>query len=619
MLLDETDAPVVPVQLADRAETLIERVLQTGARRVQLLVPDGVQIFQDDQEVARLCRLAAVAEISLVLFSTDPATLAAAHRGGIASVAIVGVPVRRQPTPPTDALPSADVPLSAAGATFPKGFDDLDTALKSRLLAAEADALATTTATAAAALNEPPPPPPPPLSDAELLAAALATPPEPPPSAAPPAPEPRRAPPPPVFAPKQTHQIPPPARRQWPLVVLAVVLLVLVGGGLLWSSRVTVTIMPPLRPDLTEPIRALPVSLVQSGSSATTAVVAESVRSDVTFTSDGQVTEGTLTPAGSASGSVTIFNSTQQTIMLPAGSEFIAFKNDGQAVPFVSTADVQVPGASTSDTGAQIITSRGQANIPITARSPGSTSNSGANTIRRVVPLGGNAFNVDSGGLIVQHAALTGGSEEQTYIVKESNVQSLIAAALEGLDAEARRQLDRLALARGLTLDATTVIPRRADLEQLQGFEYSVLPPIGQTLDPAKPQFTLTVRATYSALAVPPNKPLERQLGPVLSEQLLQAGRLTIGDCRAPAITNWRWDGKSLLVDGQIAPDTRSPSCIGNLDAGLLRKVREAVRGKTYAEAQSVLTELVAQGVISGYTLPNVQRLPQWDWQINVH
>ena len=138
------------------------------------------------------------------------------------------------------------------------------------------------------------------------------------------------------------------------------------------------------------------------------------------------------------------------------------------------------------------------------------------------------------------------------------------------------------------------------------------------TWPPRSPRFTLTVQASYSALGVPADRPLDRQLGPVLTEQLLQAGRISVGDCRAPAVTSWSWDGERLLVDGQIGPDTLSPGCQGGLDQAALDQVREAVRGKTRAEAQAALDALVAQGVIGGYTLPDVQRLPEWDWQLTV-
>ncbi len=744
MQLDETESPLVLVRPDDRAETVLARVIATGALRVQLLVPPGVVALQQPQEADCLSRLATAAGISLVLLSADPATLEAARLGAIPTVTLSAAPVRPRPAPPaaptSPIMPAPPVPpasspyrtqvLDKAAATPPvaptspvtpvppvspasspyrtqaldkavptppvakapstddaflASLDELDAGLAARPPAAGDADVSAATASLAAALKEPQAPPvrsraaddaevsaatasleaalkepagPPVRSraagDADgaaataSLEAALKEPAGPPVrsraaddllSAAltdeaalpPPArPRPHRAPPPnprPQSAPapqtqrrREPRSAPvaaAPVRRMWLIGALALALLMLVVGVLAWDSRVTVAVTPPVRLELVEQLTALPVPIIAPGSVTTTAVQAERLSADVSFMSEGQVTEGTRIPSGSAGGTVTIFNSTQQTIVLPAGTEFIAVQ-EGKDVPFVSTADVQVPGATTSDTGAQVITSRGQASLTVLARSPGSASNVAANTIKRVAPSGGVPFNVNTGGFIVQHAALTGGSEEEARIVKDDNVQALMLPALEGLDAEARRQLDAQARAHGLSLDLNTIMPRRTDLEHLQGFETNVQPMAGQAVDPANPRFTLTVRAPYSALAVPPDKPLDRQLGPVLAEQLMQAGRIVAGDCRAPSVTNWRWDRESLLVDGRIAPDVLSLGCTGGLDAALLNRVREVVRGKTRDEARAALDALVAQGLIGTYSLPNVQHLPLWDWQIEV-
>jgi hypothetical protein len=416
---------------------------------------------------------------------------------------------------------------------------------------------------------------------------------------------------------------PPPARRRsiWPLVgALALLAALLVGGALfLLAGRATVTVAAPVRPDTVEPVEGLILPLAPAGSApAGTAVVAEPIGSDVAASQQGEVAEGTMTPSGTASGVVNILNSSSQSILLPAGTEFIAVRADGQEVPFVSTAEVLVPGATTADQGAQIVTTRGQAEVPVSARSPGSGSNVDANSIRSMTPPGGPTFNTGSGNLLVSNPAIGGGSEQEVRIVKDGDVQALLGAALEQLDAEARRQLEGLAQARGLTVDTSTITPRRSELEQLQGFETVVDPPVGATLDPANPRFTVTVQARYGALATPANQPMDRQLGPAFTEQLRQAGLLQPGDCRAPSVSGWRWDGESLLVDGQIAPDTQSPGCAGGLDAATLAQVREAVRGRSRPEAEAALQALVAQGVIGGYTLPDAASLPRFDWQLSV-
>jgi hypothetical protein len=215
----------------------------------------------------------------------------------------------------------------------------------------------------------------------------------------------------------------------------------------------------------------------------------------------------------------------------------------------------------------------------------------------------------------VRHNALLGGSESEVRIVKDSDVQPVLAAALTGLDADARRQLAGLASAAGLALEETTISPRRSELEQLQGFEAFISPAVGETLDPNNPVFSVTVQARYAALATPAGRVLEDQIPAVFTEQLRQAGLISPGDCRAPFVTDWNWNGAVLTVDGEIRPD---PACGAGLDAAVYNQVREAVRGKSRAEAAVALDALVAQGVIGSYTLPDRATLPGWDWQIRV-
>ncbi|RRR76617.1 MAG: hypothetical protein EI684_02655 [Candidatus Viridilinea halotolerans] len=492
----------------------------------------------------------------------------------------------------------------------------------------EAD-LAAADAGLAAALRPSSPPVRPTLSDEDLLAASLRD--EP---VLTPAHEPRRAAdrrsPAPTAHPGREDafegQTRAPAPRRtgtsiWLTLGLSVALvgiLALIATVLLMGSRVTIAVTPPARPETIDLITDLPLPLVAPETSGSSAVAAAPLRDEVIFSMEGEVTEGTMTPAGSASGVVVILNSSQQAIFLPAGSEFVALRSDGREVPFVSVADVQVPPSTTSDMGAEVITRRGQASVTVQARSPGSGSNVEGNSVRRVTPLGSASFSVGAGGLLVEHGPLVGGSEEEVRIVKDRDVEALLAPALEGMDSLARERLATLAQAQQLALDPSTIAPRRSELEQLRGFDYNVQPALGESLDPTAPRFTLILSAEYSALATQATRPLEQQLGMALTEQLRQAGRIAPGDCRAPSVNAWRWDGESLLVNGQIAPDNVSPGCRGGLDAEAAARVLTAVRGQSRAAAQANLDALVDAGLIGGYTLPPVDRMPSWDWQIEV-
>ena len=369
---------------------------------------------------------------------------------------------------------------------------------------------------------------------------------------------------------------------------------------------------------MVEPVAALPLPLTTLGSGTTTAIAAEVVGEQVAFSVLGEVVEVTRSPSSSARGTIVIFNSTTQEVQLPVGTEFIALRGDGQEVAFLSLTDMIIPASTTTDTGAQIITNRGQASVEVEARSPGSGSNVEGNSVQRITPPGGITFNVGIGGLLVQHGPLAGGNETDVRIVKDSDVAKLLAPALEGLDKEARRRLDDRANNRGLTLELTTIQPNRNELEQLQGFEQKIDPDLGRE---ATPGFTLTVQANYSALVTAPERPLERQLGSAFTEQLRQAGRLVPGDCRTSAVTDWRWDGATLqlFVEGQIVPDTSNPGCGGELSTELLDQVRDVVRGKSRTEAEAALDAMVASGLIGSYRLPAIDYLPGWDWQLQVN
>jgi hypothetical protein len=672
MVADET--ALILVQANDTAETVHQQLLRSGARQAQLLVPEGVAGLQQPAQLEHLRALAAGAAIGLIVISSDPATISAARLSRIETLQVrdarVTIPsvspyaTRALPRPPV--TPRGGVSrqiaadLSAGDAAFLDALDDLDAAPRAPAgPAAEDEDLFAALEGLSAALDAPPARSAPSAdddfvdsldsigADEDALrrpsAARAATPAAPQrirpediqlsaeeksragqtgrysgatlkrPAAQP---TPARRPDP------LDDDLAEPARprRSWliPAVVVAVVLLLAALAGLLFlGNGATVVVRPPVRPDQIEPVSELPIPLAAPGSGGS-AVEAEAIVSSVAITVSGSVAEGTLSPAGTARGSVTILSLNPQPITLPAGSEFIAVKPDGQEVPFISSAEVVVPAATTSDQGAQIVTVRGQVALELTARSPGSASNIDANSIRRIVLPGGQTFNVDSGALLVRHDPISGGSEEQVRIVKDSDVQALLGQALAALDSQARQQLTALAATRSLAFEPTTIRPRPADLQQLTGYEASVSPAVGETVDQNNPSFTLTVQAQYSSLATPQGKPLKEQLQPALTEQLSQAGKLQIGDCKAPAITYWRWDGQRLTVSGQIGPKSGDPACGPGLSAAALDQVRAAVRGKTRAEAEAALAALVQQGLIGSYTLPDVDRLPGLDFQLRV-
>lgn len=695
------DAALIVVLPGDSADTLAWKVLETRAKRVQLLVPDGVTALQTPEAAEQLRQMAERAGIDLLLISSDQRTLNAAQRGRLQTVLVRDTRVVGPPPPAPPASPFATQVLereppdaggkpfaeavSAGDAAFLQALDDLDvTPARRPAVPDEDDPFAALDSLTTAIRDEPRRPAPPPRSPDDDFADVLDSlnaaiedaprrPAPPPPSAddafadaldriatgaPPPQAAPRRVRPediqltpdeiarankpargaaPPARRPAPAELAPRPARppargaappdvvdepaprRGWlvPALILGLILLLLAIGAVLFllpGARVVVSM--PVAPGAEEPVEGLPVPLIAPGSPASaTAVEAQPIRAPASFSVQGEVREGTLTPSGTAGGTVLVQSLNPQAIRLPAGTEFIAVQPGGQEVPFVSTAEVLVPPSTTSDTGAQIITSRGQATVPVIARSPGSASNVDANSIRRMIIPGGTSFEVATGTLQVRHDPLTGGSEQEVRVVKDSDVQQLLGAALTGLNEAGRRQLADAATAAGLSFEPTTTSPSTGELVQLQRVEYTTTPAIGEVLDVTNPTFTLTVQAEFSGLALPAGRPLPDQIEDVMAQLLLQAGRLKPGDCKAPNITGWGWDGAILTLSGTIGPD---PACGGGLDENTRQLVATAVRGRSRAEATAALDALVAAGAIRGYTLPELERMPTWDWQISV-
>lgn len=665
MVADET--ALILALPGDTADTLLAKIGQTGARHAQLLVPEGVPGLQRPDQLERLRTIAERGGVELTLISSDPQTLDAARRCGMLTMQVrdahVVAPADPYATRVLDGEPARGTlprhiadDLSAGDAAFLDALDDLDTMAPAGPPSADDEDIFAALEGLAPARGAP--------SDDDDFADALdsigadeselrrpaarasapaarprirpedielspeekaratqtgrrgATPPA--------APRPARERPAPAYErPRYDEdELPAAPRRQNVLIPVLIILILLVAAAvaalLILGSGATVTVSAPVRPDEVQPINALPVPVAAPGSGAGTAVAAESIASDVAVSVSGQVTEGTMSPSGTARGTIAIFNGSAQPINLPAGTAFIAVRPDGQEVPFVSAGEVTVPPATTSDQGAQIVTTRGRVDVEVSARSAGSASNVDANSIRRIETPDGQTFNVDSGALLIQHGPLGGGSEDQVFIVKDSDVRAALAQGLPLLNAEARKQLQGIAAARGLDLEPTTIAPSQADLQQLQGFEYSAAPAVGETVDPQSPNFTLRIQARYSALATPAGAPIESQLGAAFTEQLRQAGLLQPGDCKAPEITGWSWDVERLTVDGRIVPNTSDPACGPGLSADALREVRAAVRGKPIDEARAALDALQQQGVIGDYRLPDVERLPGWDFQLHV-
>ncbi|WP_322487635.1 hypothetical protein [Chloroflexus sp.] len=675
MITDET--AIVLALPDDTAESLMARVRAAHAANVQILAPEGTSFLQRVAGTDTLRELAAAAGIALTIISSDPAILKAARQSRLTTIEVTGAHVQAPAPPP----PPAGEDLLAEDLEFLAALDELAATGKvddrelfeppkpapaeTRPMAAPVTRPIPTTTSGAAAppaqamgdddleffdalddlaaafeqerTGSPPPPIPPAReamrqaprvrpediqlsaaeqarasqigqrSDADRAQRAPTQPRREPAGALPPAPTPRSA-------------SQPAARRQSRLatilLIVLVVMIAIFGVLLIVTRSATVIVRLPARD--TNPITGLALPMIPvTAPSGNGAVAADPIGTTVAISLRGEVTDGVMTPVSSAQGSIILRNLNTQPITIPAGSEFIAFGPNNQPIPFISETDVTVPGAVTTNRGNQIITTLGEAQVRIIARSPGSASNVPANSIRELRIPGGPTINLTGGVLTIVHDAIGGGTDEEVFVIKESDVRRYLAEALTRLDQEARRQLDGLALARNLRLEPTTVSPSRAELEQLAGFEQIVDPPLGTSLPKDNRFFTLTVQANYSGLAVsgePAN--FQRQLADAFNTQLIQNGQLRPGDCKAAVINGWRWDGATLRVDGAVGPD---PACSNELDPATRAAIQNAVIGRTRAEAEAGLQALVASGRLAGFTLPpDVDRLPGWSWQLRI-
>lgn len=387
------------------------------------------------------------------------------------------------------------------------------------------------------------------------------------------------------------------------------------GGLVSIGQRATIVVTLP-DPDAQGQPFTQPIPIVDPGSAMSeTAIQARQVSANAEYTVTLPAMSEIAAPDGTASGIVTIFSQNTQPLVLPEGTQFIGTNAEGQEVRFVIDVPITIPPASISDQGAQLIINRGQGQASITAVAPGSASNIPANSIQQILLPGQPPIIVNTGTILLQHGEITGGSERTMRIIRDEDVQQVLGQALVGLDNQAREVLVA-ELSRdypNLELEQTTIIPRGNDIVNDETYVLIVDPPPGTELALDNPNFNVTTRVTFRALATPAGQPLERQLQRVVPNQLVSIGGMPPG--RAPAITNWRWDGvnPSLTVEGFLRPTGDS------LDARTRAAILASVKGKSRPEAEAALENFVQQGVISGYVIEfDGDTLPRRSFQLTL-
>lgn len=390
-------------------------------------------------------------------------------------------------------------------------------------------------------------------------------------------------------------------RRVLPLVAL--LLLIALGVAWYFSSRATVTITLPAANAAARSFLGESIPLTASATGPDSAAVqAQPVQADAEFTAQGQVVSDTLSPASTAKGIVTLVNTIAQPIQLPAGAELVGTNPQGQEVRFTLDAPATVPPAVTSTSLTGTSTQYGTIDVGVTARSPGAASNVGENSLKQLIIPGQQPLVSDSSNFLIRHQPIGGGADQPQRIVANADRDRVLGDALTGLYNAGVQALRAKLDEAKMGIDPISVFPDPQALGRGENYDPVIVdPPVGQPVDPNNPTFSVTVKAHFSALATPLDRPLAKQLETVGPQHFNQ---LTPPPCKPGeqpnmTITNPHWDGAALKIDATI-------NCVAGqgLPASTLGLVRDAVRGRTRADAEAQLQMLQEQGLIGGYTLP---------------
>jgi hypothetical protein len=319
----------------------------------------------------------------------------------------------------------------------------------------------------------------------------------------------------------------------------------------------------------------------------------------------------TQAPVATARGEITVINRATQPIGIPAGTDVFVTNNQGEQVSFVTEQDVLVPGQTTQQTSpVETVTRAGTATVPVTARASGSGSN---------VPDGGSAAIAGFGALEANAGPLVGGEEQDTVIVGEEDVNSVLGTVLADLYQRGVAGLQQQAA--DFILERGTISPSP---DQLANNERTLLPEVvpgvGSTVpDPNNPVFSVVVQTRFTALATPGNRPLEQQIADAVRNYLRSSGAQA--DNQDFEITSWTWDGQELRASGELVlrrgPDGLPAGPEGQPN-GFVAQLRRDLVGKSTDEARALLETYKEQGLIGDYTLPNRPTLPNWSFLLNV-
>ncbi|MBO9340727.1 MAG: hypothetical protein J7454_01520 [Roseiflexus sp.] len=634
ILASNPASAVVPVVPADTLDGIVERVRAARASSVQLLVPEGAPALQGRRSFTALRLILQRDGISVLVISPDANVLEAARSSGLETMAVGDPPLPRPATPAPTPPPARPV-IDERDAAFLRALDDVpsrdpyaDLSEKDAAFAASLDDFSDAVATVAAPSTQPETPPPsaapPPRrvsaadvrlsADEEQRASAHET-------ARRSAPAPRRQ-----SQSRATVRTAPrtagaTARTSDRTMIIGIAIAVLIVALLIafgWyqANRVSIIVGPPVIQSRTQPFRGevIPITTADPGANPSS-IQAAVVRAEASFTVQGQVTSETLTPVGRATGQVRVINVVEQPFLLPEGTELLGLNPAGAEVRFVVEGPITVPPAVTTTSDRGRSTTYGEIVVNVVARSPGSASNVEKNALTQILIPGMQPIISDRGNLLIRHEAIGGGSEELQRIVTEADVQRVLGEALTGLYNAGMEQLARQIDQNVLAIDPTTITPDTIELARPESYNPPLIePPLGQPVDPANPVFRVTVSTRFSALAIPRDRPVSKQLEQVVPRHFLQRGTPCNPNERIGFdVTGWRWDDSRLTINGAI-------TCTeyGTLTNDMLNQIRKDLIGASRSDAETRLQQFVQQGAISTYSLPAIEALPGFDFLIDV-
>lgn len=393
----------------------------------------------------------------------------------------------------------------------------------------------------------------------------------------------------------------------WQWVALA--LLGCLLGVLLWAVllRLTITLIPPLGEARVVPLTEVEFPIVAIGDADNMQIAAVRLDSTITITETGEALTEVPMPDGRAKGTVMIVNTLDQAVPLPQGTEFIASGGGGE-VRFMIDAPATVPPAVTTSTLTSRTTEFGQFEVTVTARSAGSASNVGENTITTLLLPGQGPIANGNGQIVLRNAPITGGSETMRRIVSEADEARLIGAALTNAYAQGLADLNDQATQRMLQIDELTLEPAARQLGQPQVYgEPQLMPVVGTVLDPRNAEMYVTVQVKFRAYAIKADQTIQAQLQQVVPQRF-QAGNTPIcrvGELSAFKVAEWRPTTTAIVINGEIRCSPQMP-----IPATVINDLPKQLQGKSNVQATTLLDALKTQGIISGYTLPSRDQLP---------